>query len=469
MAKRKRPNGKNKKRILLISPPFARLMEVGNSRFPLSFGTIATILSMNHHEVGIYDADFDSRFIGKSHTYEVSFSSQQKVNDALEDDTHLVWHEIKTKIHQFDPHVVGITTMTSKYPMALKIAQIAKRVNPDIQVVVGGHHSSIFGPKLVESNDIDFAVVGEGEMTFLEFMNCLCEPYPDFSRIKGLVWKSGEKIISNRPRELLPDLNILPLANRDLMINDGYVTENNIMTSRGCPFNCSYCGAQVIWKRKVRKRSVTNVAKEVEYLLSRNGSRNINFWDDTFTADKKYTSDLMDELKRFDGITFSCITRFDTIDRPILQKLKEGGCNLILFGIESGNDRVLKLIDKKMSRELIKEKTQLVHSMGIPWLGFFIMGYPGETRENIQETLAFMKELEPTFAEINIFNPLPGTKIWNDLESKGLVSSSMDFSKRSQASTENYFLEDGMSKEEFKELALFMAKEFDAHNRRKNG
>jgi radical SAM superfamily enzyme YgiQ (UPF0313 family) len=97
------------------------------------------------------------------------------------------------------------------------------------------------------------------------------------------------------------------------------------------------------------------------------------------------------------------------------------------------------------------------------------MGYPGETRENILETLAFMKELDPSFAEINIFNPLPGTKIWKDLESKGLVSSGMDFSKYSQASTDNYFVEDGMTKEEFKELALFMAREFDAHNRRKNG
>jgi len=310
--------------------------------------------------------------------------------------------------------------------------------------------------------------VGEGEITFLELVNRLTESRPDFSRVNGLVYKTptGE-IVATPPRELLVDLNVLPIADRSLMLNDGYVSENNIMTSRGCPFNCSYCGAQVIWKRKVRRRSVSKIINEIQYLIGRSGSRSISFWDDSFTCDRKYTLELTEALRKIDAVKYSCITRLDLIDEDSLSRLRNSGCCNILFGIESGNDDILKCIDKKMTRDIIKKKVGLVETAGIPWLGFFIMGYPGESKENIFQTLEFMKELNPNYAEINIFNPLPGTKIWQDLEEEHLVSSDMDFSKFSQASAENFFVRD-MSRREFSELALTMAREFDAHNRVRN-
>jgi len=442
---------------------------MGNCRFPLSFGALGTMLSANGHDVAIYDADFDRALIGKSEPYEYTFSSQEKIRAALQDRGHYVWKEIDRTIRGFNPDVVGITTMTSKYPMALRIAEMAKSINRDVTVVIGGHHSSIFGPKLVQDTNIDFAVIGEGEMTFLELINRFCDPRPDFTRVNGLTYTDGDRTVTNSPRELLSSLDVLPIADRDLKINEGYVSENNIMASRGCPFNCSYCGAQVIWKRKVRRRSVPLITREIEYLLRRGSSRAIQFWDDTFTGDRRFIGELMPALRKFDGLTFSCITRLDVIDRETLTQLKGAGCNLILFGIESGSDEILKRIDKKMTREMIRQKTALVHAAGIPWLGFFIMGYPGETREDILATLAFMREVNPSYAEINIFNPLPGTRIWNELEAQGLVGSDLDFSRYSQSSTDNYFTNGHMTKQEFKDLALYMAREFDAHNRRHNG
>jgi len=264
-------------------------------------------------------------------------------------------------------------------------------------------------------------------------------------------------------------LDVLPVADRGLMINEGYVSENNIMATRGCPFNCSYCGAQVIWKRKVRRRSVPMIIREIEYLFRRGSSRAIQFWDDTFTGDRRFIKELMQALKTFEGLTFSCITRLDVVDPEILAQLRVAGCNLILFGIESGSDRILKRIGKKMTRETIRRQAAMVHAAGIPWLGFFIMGYPGETREDILSSLAFMKELNPTFAEINIFNPLPGTRVWRELEAQGIVHGDLDFSRYSQSSTENFFTNGHMTREEFKDLALYMAREFDAHNRRHHG
>jgi radical SAM superfamily enzyme YgiQ (UPF0313 family) len=456
-------------RILLVSPPYARFLGLGNNRFPLSFGSLGTMLSANGHDVGIYDADFDGQFIGRVETYENMFSSQEMIRTALQNQDHSVWKEIERTIQGFKPNVVGITTMTSKYPMALRIAQMAKSLSRDIRVVVGGHHATIFGPRLVQDPNIDFAVMGEGEMTFLELINRLDDPSPDFSRINGLAYKEGTRSVTNPPRSLLSNLDILPIADRDLMINDGYVSENNLMTSRGCPFNCSYCGAQVIWKRKVRRRSVASVVREIEYFFRRGSSRAVQFWDDTFTSDRSYISELMSALRKFDGLRFSCITRLDVIDSKTLAHLREAGCNLILFGIESGSDEILKRIDKRMTKEMIRQKTALVHAAGIPWLGFFIMGYPGESQEDMLKTLAFMKELNPDWAEINIFNPLPGTPIWNELEASGLVGDDLDFSRYSQSCTENFISSKGLTKQQFRELALYIAKVFDSHNRRHHG
>lgn len=457
-----------KLKVLFISPPYARFMGLENCRFPLTFGNMATILSINRHKTAVYDADFDFALLGRHGNYEYTFSNQHRIVEAVEDKNHYVWKEIKQQVEKFNPDIVGISTMTSKFPMAVRIAEITKSVDPGIKIVIGGHHSSIFGAELLNDKNIDFAVIGEGEITFLELVNRLCEPNPDFSNIDGLIYKSNGHIVTTKPRELVKNLDILPMADRDLMLNENYVSENNLIISRGCPFNCNYCGAKVIWKRKVRRRSVQKVVKEVKYLLQRSSSRYISFWDDSFTHNRKYTLELLSELKKISGLRFSCITRLDLVDRELLSQLKEAGCVNLLFGIESGNDEILKLINKKTTCDSIRRKVEVVNSVGIPWIGFFIMGYPGETKENILETLSFMRKLNPNYAEINIFNPLPGTKTWNELEKKNLVKGDMDFSKHSQASAENFFVKD-ITKEEFKDLALFMAKEFDRHNRGHNG
>ena len=458
--------GKRKLRILFISPPYARIMGLGNCRVPLSFGNMATILAQNGHTVGIYDADFDRNLIGRSGNYEYTFTHQNLIAQALIDNYYPLWKEIEQQVADFCPDVVGISAMTTKYPTAARITAIVKSVNPAIKVVIGGHHPSIFGEQLLRDKNIDFAVRGEGEITMLELTNRLCEERPDFSNISGLIYKDGNRIVTNPPRRLLRDLEALPITDRDLMINTGYVSENNIMTSRGCPYSCHYCGAQIIWQHKVRRRSVGHVMKEIDYLFGRTQYRNISFWDDSFTMGKKYTLEMMGALKRYPGMTFSCITRLDLIDDEILLSLKQAGCILINFGIESGSERMLGLMNKKMTKDFIKRQIDLVRKYHIPWLGFFIMGYPGETQEEMLQTLKFMKELDPHYAEINVFNPLPGTKIWDDLYAANEVSYDLDFSRFSQSSLNNYFLKE-IPQDEFKNLAFTMIREFDKHNREK--
>ena len=429
---------------------------------------MATMLSDEGYEVGIYDADFDLRFVNETGitSYYESFRSQNRVRDGLFNSNHEIWQECRETLRRFRPDIVGITAMTSKFPMVTKIAEIIREEVPQASVFIGGHHATIFGRELLENRDFDFAVVGEGEYTVMELVHALTwKGNGDLSLIKGLIYRDGGEVVETPSRALIDNLDELPIANRDLIINPGYPAENNMIISRGCPYNCHYCGAKLIWTHRVRRRSVANVMKEIEYLLSRNKSKHISFWDDSFTCNQKYTRELLVELRKHKGLRFSCITRLDLINPDLLSEMKASGCAQILFGIESGSDQILKLIDKKLNIEQIKKQTAVVNAADIPWLGFFIIGYPGERKEDILKTVKFMKELHPYWAEVNIFNPLPGTEIWDRLESMGHVSSRMDFSKNSQISTEHCFVED-MNTEEFRKLALDVAIEFDKNNSR---
>lgn len=461
-------NREKKKRILFVNPPYRRFLALEAPCFPLSFGSMATLLEEQGYEVGIYDAEYDRQYLGKTGTYEYALTHQHLIDEARRDQNHQVWGEIKGVMERFAPDLVAITAMTNKYPMAERIAEIAKSIDPTIPVVLGGHHPSLYGEKLIRNPNINFVVRGEGELTMAELVSRLFRPEKNFSGVRGLLYKDKGEIRANPPRELIQDLDLLPIPNRDLVLNDHYISGNHLMTSRGCPFHCTYCGARELWGRKVRRRSVGNVLQEVRGLIKRSGSRSIAFWDDSFTCDRAYLRDLMKALRTIDGLSFSCITRLDLVDKEILSLLKEAGCHQILFGIESGSEQILKRMQKGMHKDFIRKKVGEVHSFGIPWLGFFMMGYPGERKEDILETLDFLKELDPSAAEINLFNPLPGTPIWNELEAKGLVHEDMDFSQYSQSSLKNCFVSD-LRPEEFKELALQMARAFDEHNQKKSG
>ncbi len=453
-------------RILLINPPYRRFLNLSNNTFPLTFGNMATMTSQAGHAVAIYDADFDKTLLGNSYTYREMFTRQHLIGEGLNDVIHPVWQEIDRAIRSFRPDVVGITAMTPKYPMVKKVAEISKSIDPGITVVIGGHHPSIVGEQVFRNGNVDVVVVGEGEITFAELVDALSRNPHQLEGVPGILFRNASReVVRTEPRPPVPDLDLLPIADRDLILNRDYVSDNNIISTRGCPFSCAYCGADVIWQHKQRRRSVANVMAEVRYLIARSGSRAISFWDDSFTVNMRHTLELLNALKIIPGLTFSCITRLDLINAEIVAALKDAGCSTIYFGIESGNDRILALMNKRLTKALIREKVSLVNSSGISWLGFFIMGYPGETREEILETVDFMKEINPPYAEINIFNPLPGTQTWNELASNGIVSTTMNFANHSQASIQNLYVD--MTSEQFRELALYVAGEFDAHNARR--
>ena len=162
-------------KILFINPPYSRFLGKSNRVFPMSFGSMATMLSDEGYEVGIYDADFDLRFVNETGitSYYESFRSQNRVRDGLFNSNHEIWQECRETLRRFRPDIVGITAMTSKFPMVTKIAEIIREEVPQASVFIGGHHATIFGRELLENRDFDFAVVGEGEYTVMELVHAL--------------------------------------------------------------------------------------------------------------------------------------------------------------------------------------------------------------------------------------------------------------------------------------------------------
>lgn len=444
-------------------------MGILEDSFHLGLGYIGTMLDQEGHFVRIYNADFDKNIEPFSYSYEYSFSHQHDVIKALNNDNHYVWKEIKEKIESFSPDILGISTMTNKYAMALKIAEITKRVNSEIKVVVGGHHPTLFPDQFLGDKGIDFVVRGEGEETFFELAKEIEKGENQFSQIDGLSFRQDGQIIHNKARRLISELDSLPYPNRELLLDKENYPPNTfggIITARGCPFSCTYCGAHNMWGRKVRFRSVDNIIGEILMLIKNYDSDHFFFWDDSFTTNRKRIVELCNKLETINDYRrgWSCFTRLDLLDKEVLQYMRENGCRSIFAGVESGSDEILKLVNKGLTKEKIKEKSALIKESGIRYSTFFMMGLPGETKEQILETYNFMREIEPDYAEINIFNPLPGTRLCEHLQEKSVLPQNVKWENFSQESIENFYTK-GMDKEEFKGLALEMAKKFDEYNR----
>lgn len=454
----------NSHRILFINPPYLRFFKQGIPTYPITFGPMATLLEQKNYNVRIYDADYDRNFLGRQYTYLHRLKHSDKFEKALKNDTHPVWQEIRQVIIEFRPEIIGITAMTNKFPAVAKIAQIIKSISPNIHVLVGGFHATIFGAQLLENHDFDYILSGEGEITVTELVEFLSgNGRKQRGEIPGILYRTENGIINTGPRGLMADLDELPLPNFKLFLNENYIPGNNLLISRGCPFSCSYCGAKAVWSNHVRRMSIPRVISELEYLLAHGSSRHVTFWDDSFTCNRKYTLELMAALKKFKSLRFSCITRLDLIDEELLVEMQQSGCEQIYFGIEFGNDKMLKIVGKKLTTVQIQKQLELLEKVKILWAGFFMMGYPHEERQDILDTVNFMKKIRPSYAEINVFNPLPGTPIWDELIQNGIIEANIDFAHYSQASLNKCFVE-GMKPREFRNLALHVAKEFDRYN-----
>lgn len=464
-------------KILLIDPPFYRFIGYYNRYFPLGLTYLAAVLQVQGHEVVVYDAD--ANIDPKRMNFAVLEESYPAYLAALRKDTHVVWQEFKNKLNEFNPDVVGISTWTTFAASAFKIASICKEYDKNLPVIMGGPHISIKYDEVMNiCKDVDFLVRGEAEETLPELIKALNradgENKKPFADLRGISYRKDNTMIHNSARPFINNLDMLPFPARSLLVNkEKYNSEDMglLMTSRGCPYACSYC-ATSIWGRHIRYRSVDNIVSEIKLIIDEYGTKQFTFKDDSFTVNRRRVMELCDKLIQEDlDIGWECNTRVDLVDEELLRRMRKAGCNSIKVGIETGSEKIMELINKKITFADCIEAAQLFRKTGIHWTGYFMMGLPGETKEDVYATVKFMKTLRPDYASFSVYEPFPGTELYSQGIEKGLVQKNRQLNDFFTISPKYYYVKDTnrrvdtMSKEEFDELETEVKRVFYSYNR----
>ena len=366
-----------KKRIMMIRP---------GRRFPrMGFAQPLGLLSL----IAVLRRHFPDQF------------EVQLVEQALYD---LSIDQVRQRLRDFSPEIVLFSCLSVEANEMRELAAISKSLFPQVPVWMGGPHASVFFDWELKTGNVDAVCIGEGEATFVEMIRAWLEGKPQ-DDVAGLALLRGGEPILTPPRPPIEDLDSLPLPAWDMIDFQKYALQISMnafvknapwslfFTSRACPFQCLYCHS--IFGKKVRKRSVENVMSELELLYHRFGVREIHIVDDIFNLDLPGAKAICDEIVRRKlklAIAFPNGLRGDRMDRELIQKLKAAGCYSITYAIETASPRLQKLIRKNLDLDKVREIIRWTDEEGLITQGFFMLGFPGETREEMSQTVSFALE-----------------------------------------------------------------------------
>lgn len=338
--------------------------------------------------------------------------------------------DVLDKVRKFGADVIGLTCATSTFPYAFGLSALLKQ-HLNVPIVFGGVHSTQSPRDVLKHNEIDFVVMGEGEITFYELIKEITGD-GNFKDIKGLAYTDKNGIHINRPREFIQNLDDLPMPLYKSVPIKKYKpyayqpTQSlpfmTLFSSRGCPFNCIFCETKVMCGKKVRLHSPERVIEDILYLKSEFGVRNFQFFDDTLTVNKKRVEKICELIKENNlDISWNCLSRVDTVNSDLLKKMSASGCELIAFGVESGDDAILKNIRKGCTVEQAKAAFKAAKEANMVIRAFFMIGNPGETKQTVLKTIQFAKELDPDFVNFSITTPFPNSELWDLYEKAGYI------------------------------------------------
>ena len=371
---------------------------------PLGLGYLAAVIIRQGHKVDIVDAGRED----------------------------LAWDGFTSLIERERYDLIGIQVFSYELPYAKRHIDIIKRYTPDSRIIVGGPHISGDPEGTADYLDkMDLGFVGEAEIGLEHFLRLGKKDNSNPGRlgeIPNLVWRHAGRVMVN-PRSPVQDPDDIAFPVWHLMDPRSYPSATHgifyrhspvapIITSRGCPFPCTFCAARALTGPVIRYRSVENVIEEIILLRERYGAREFHIEDDNFTWKREYVIAFCREIIERDlGLAFSLPNgiRLDRLDRGTLTLMERAGFYSLAVGIESGSDRVLKLMKKNLTREVIREKIDLIKECtDMRVSGFFLIGYPGETEDEIEATISFSRELPLDLASFLITMPLPGSPLWDD-------------------------------------------------------
>ncbi|MEI6854256.1 MAG: radical SAM protein, partial [Bacteroidota bacterium] len=280
--------------------------------------------------------------------------------------------------------LIGITVLSPVYYEVISLFKTIRKANCTKSICLGGPYVTTLMEEIFVQTPADYAVYGEGEITFSELLFFI-KGQRNLEEINGLMYRdlSGE-IKTNAPRELITDLDSLPLPAYDLFKMNRYPV-HRLVTSRGCPYRCAFCNSTSIWQFTWRKRSAENVVAEIEFLTRQFGNKTFSFNDNSFNIDMDRVDQFCDLLiEKETKILWSTPVRAEKINLPLARKMKKAGCYNVGVGIESANDAILKMMDKQNSIVKIEEGISIFKKAGIEVLGQFVIGSPGETLEKVK-------------------------------------------------------------------------------------
>ena len=346
------------------------------------------------------------------------------IDDDLEQ---LGYAKLSRIISKLSPQVVGLTATTSTIENALEYVKLVKENLPDSLTVIGGPHTTFMPAETLKSSkELDAVVIGEGERTMVDMVKNLIDNNNALRNVKGIAFKENDNIRINPPQELIRDLDSIPYPARHLIPFESYSTtkdkSSDMITSRGCVFSCKYCSSSRIMGKKFRTRSPENVVDEIEHLIEKYKLEKIAFMDDTFMLNKRRANAIADEINSRDlDIGFVASSRVDMVDKNLLEHLKNAGLNTLYYGVESGSQRILDLMKKGITLKQAETAVRTAKDMGIEVLTSFILGFPGETRQEMDKTIDFSIKLNADYSQYSILTPFPGTPVYYDLKKKKLI------------------------------------------------
>lgn len=388
-------------KITLVRPPYYAALgseeKVGN--IPLGLCYVASFLEERRHDVNIIDCETlnltERKNCGKLQSSLKWNMAYPIYTEIMGNPNHPVWKDVAEMIIETEPDLIGFTSYTPTMSFVNYVSRMIKS-KYNVPIVLGGPHPTCLPELSLNESGADFVIQGEGEISMLELIDNLSR--------RNIIYK-GKQIVN---------LNELPFPARHLLNKEDYYKEafGYIITSRGCPFSCIFCASHKIWGRKVRFRSIGKIVDEVVDVQDRYELDTFRFTDDLFPTSYNRMKRFADELEsRGRKIEFRCGSRVDTISSDILKELKRAGCYEISFGIESGSQRILNLIDKRITLKKIKETVKMTKEMDIGVIAFFMIGHPTETIEDIRKTISLIEELDVDRTHLNLVVTLPGTEL----------------------------------------------------------
>lgn len=477
--------------VLFILPPYSRFSKIESDlNFPLGLGYITAYLKSKNIESLIYNADYykskpNKPTILKKILVRLGLNKKRltwyrfskifsKYFKDVKNSDHPIWIEYKNVLKTYNPKIIGISSKVIDLPSVMIMAEITKKINASIKIIVGGPSASTCDKELIENKNIDYVVIGEGEETTYELIDHLLNVKKTLNTINGIAYKEESKFVKTPARTLIENLDLLPFPNRDnvFVVNDfgeiQYIYEtSDILTTRGCPYPCKFCACYKVWGNRIpRSRSIENIIEEILFLKNKHQQEYFIFWDDLFAVNKKRVFELCNKIIELKlNIKWLCFLRINNIEKDLLDILKQAGCVEIQIGIESGNNRILKYIGKNITVEQIKEKVLILKESGLRWLSFFIIGFPTETKQEIEDTLNLVSEIKPTQVCISIFAPYRGTEFYDFLASQKAIDENELMSDTYNVHS-NYT--GTMTNKDFKRIALKAMKYNDKYNQNPN-